>query len=201
VSGTDTPNKAPTDPWFLEHAPLHPSRLHALGVMTVYWNQCELALFVLFSGVSGIEGNLAFALTHEMSDLAVMNRMKEVIALSGHSKDVNNVVLNALAAYDINRLNRNQLTHFLPMPTEKGITLWRQKGPTMNPQPFPHELKDIRRVVEDLAKCRDHLAELGRFLMLKEYGNLRRALPNKLPLPQRLWTPPPPAQSPPKPQR
>jgi hypothetical protein len=182
------------DDWPIKNSPIHPLKLHALGVVTLYWNQCEMAFFTLISGALGIEANLAFALTHEMGDVALASRMREVIALSPHSVDVNADVLHALQIYDVNRFNRNQLTHFLPAPSENGLALWRQKGPTLNPQPFPNELEDLRRVANEISTCRDYLLQLGLFFLVPQYGNARRTLPKRPPVPKRLWMPPPPSQ-------
>ena len=29
------------DPWVVEHQPLEPAKLHAIGAAVAYWNECE----------------------------------------------------------------------------------------------------------------------------------------------------------------
>lgn len=190
------------DPWILEHSPIAPSKLHALGAITLFWNQCEMGLFLIFAGATKIDSNVSFALTHEMGDVTVCNRIREILELTDHSDGVKNMVIHVLKVYDINRQNRNQLTHFMPGPGDSGMMqFWRQKGPKLEPQPLPCELKDIRRVATEILALSRNLVEIGMYFLNHPYGNVRRPLPEKLPLPDKLWKPPPPDRSKRKRQR
>lgn len=177
--------------WMAKHSPINPWKLQALGVITFFWNRCQMALFVMFSGVTKIDANIAFALYQEMGDVSICRRIEEALDIVEHSDDVKSLVRDTLAVYDVNRLNRNQLTHFLPARDDSGrLKFFRQKGPLLDLQPFPDDLKDIRRVAEDVEALSRHLTAVGQYFLTKVHGAVRRPLPETPPLPERLWKPP-----------
>jgi hypothetical protein len=117
-----------------------------------------------------------------------------------YSQDIKDAVVHAVRVYEVCRINRNQLTHFLPQGLT-GSDLTRLKGESFAPQPFPDSLADIRRVAEEIEALIGYLSAMFNFFRARFQNALRRAptpLPDKPPLPKMLWHIPPP---PPKPRQ
>lgn len=185
------------DQWVQSNSPVEPEKLHALGLMTLRWNSCELGLKILFAGVTRTTMLMAWAITQGMGDIAICDVVREVISKIPEDEPAREHVLHALEIYDINRINRNQLTHFLPSGSSDGLQFMRAKGPAYNPQPFPSSLADVRRVAEDLAKLSAYLAGLANWFAARTYKNYQHPpgpLPEKPPVPDKLWKPAPPSQ-------
>lgn len=186
------------DPWIVENSKISPAKLHALGVVAYRWNLTDLTLKSVLIATAGFEFFRAWAIIHEMGDVAVGSAIEEIITRNKFPDDIREAVLHGLELYDANRINRNQLTHFVPVTLE-GTELARMKGPTWNPQPFSDSITDLRRVADEIGKLFDYLVEVSKVLYAHEYTKLpgylpsdMPKLPDKLPVPKRLWTPPPP---------
>lgn len=180
------------DAWVISHSPIEAEKLHALGFITLAWNGAEIALFFLFAGATGLNGRLAWALTHEMGDVSMCNRIKDILPLGALGVAVTDAILHSIELYDRNRMNRNQLSHFMPSGGKDGIEFWRKKGPEIKPQPFASELKDIRRVGDEIISMQEYMTAVGNHLSALFHRQQPKSLPEKPPLPERLWTPPPP---------
>ena len=104
---------------------------------------------------------------------------------------------HCLKVYDINRLNRNQLTHFLPSAFTNS-DLARLKGPRFDPQPIPDTLEDMRRVADEVILLVNYLGGIVNLINKRQVSEkpdrILPSLPDKPPLPERLWKPPPPPQ-------
>jgi hypothetical protein len=66
------------DPWVTEHSPISPEKLHALGYLTYIWNWCEIWIGSIFHVVLGGEPAVAQAVSHDMGDLELFAKIKDV---------------------------------------------------------------------------------------------------------------------------
>lgn len=172
-----------------------PDRFHALGVVNYRWQQAEhiLRFFTIF--LADIEITKARAIVHDIGDIALSNSIHELLRQNKTlSKDFREATVYALKIYDINRINRNQLSHFLPMPAGSTVTLRRMKGPRFNPQTIQASVEDIRRVADDIVILTKFLRGLSHILSALNVQHPPPALPDKPPLPEMLWKPPPQGQ-------
>lgn len=165
--------------------------LHALGVVSLIWNACEYGLLPIFCAVTNIDTRLAWIIIHDLGDVATSNNIRDALATSKHSVSEKEAILYAIDLYDMNRINRNQLTHFMPIFGLDGLALFRQKGPFIWPEWFPSDLKSVRRVADELEVLCAYLSDVGEYFT-KMKGTAPGPLPNRPPLPERLWKPPPP---------
>lgn len=189
------------DPWIKGHSPIEPAKLHALGLVTFLWNSCEVSLFVLLTTVANTKPDIMRALTHEMTDAAMADRVRDLIKIKpSHPPELQDAIEYALDLFDANRINRNQLTHFMPSGGQQGIELWRDKGPTIEARPFPSEVADLRRVAMDLYALRKYSGWVANWVLAVNRGFEPPPSLEKPPLPDRLWKPPPPNQRARKPQ-
>jgi hypothetical protein len=186
------------DPWITENSPIPAERLHALGAISYYWNGAEIGLKIILSTIMSIPLADLWPLIHEMGDVAICAAIRENLIKPTIPKDVCERILNLLDVYEINRINRNQLVHFLP-GAFKESDLGRMKGPRFDPQPIPDTINDIRRVANEIRAMSDQIGKLhmvihGRSYTVPGSPNALRfpLLPDRLPLPERLWKPPPP---------
>jgi hypothetical protein len=189
------------DRWISTHSPIEPERLHALGVVTLYWNECEYELFLIFGEVLALPLPQLWALAHDLGDIAISTRIMALARAKKFDEAALSALENALAVYDVCRRNRNQLTHFWAMGgIAGGRTLYhRSKKPDdYFPDLFDSKLEDIRRVAEEIMALRDHLFQLEGAIN----GIGRKApgapWPSKLPVPKLLYEPPPPIPTKPK---
>ena len=141
------------DPWIAEHSIIDPERLHALGVMTLFWNNCERMLFLIFCVVFGFKARTGWIIAHDMGPLSISERITEFLKLYPLKDDEQELVLNALEVYEVCRQNRNMLTHFtisLVDPaapeSEYNFKFVRMKGPSPTAKEFPSSLTDVRSV-------------------------------------------------------
>lgn len=172
--------------------------LHALGVVSLIWNACEYGLLPLFCTATNIDTRLAWIIIHDLGDIAISNKIHDALALSKHSEDEKEAILYALKLYDTNRINRNQLAHFMPIFGLDGLALFRQKGPIIWPEWFPSDLKSVRRVADELAALSNYISDVSNYFITKMKGTAPGPLPDRPPLPERLWKPPPQGQPKPK---
>lgn len=186
-------NLAP-DAWIAMYSLMSPKKLHALGVITFWWNACEYQLFGLFVVITGLPDQQAWILAHELGAIALMDRINALAAIKlKKRKDAVELIANTLDIYEICRRNRNQLTHFSVGPAEKGDIQIRRKSKapdSMEPAPFPNDLKDIRRVARDVRRLHDRLFETWAYAQQRLRGRRVKPSPKILPLPELLWKPP-----------
>ena len=55
-----------SDQWVATNSPIDAQRLHALGVVIVYWNNCEKELFVLLGEVLGLPLKELWVIAHDL---------------------------------------------------------------------------------------------------------------------------------------
>ncbi len=140
------------DPWIAEHSYIDPERLHALGMITLWWNHCERNLFFLFCFVMQCTPRVGWILAHDLGDISISTKIKEMLKLRPVNPDIDELLLCCLQVYDVCRINRNSLTHFtasVPSPQADAAAVAsfvRMKGPSPEASPLPSSLQDVRRV-------------------------------------------------------
>jgi hypothetical protein len=139
------------DPWIAKHSYIDPERLHALGMITLWWNHCERNLYFLFCSIFEVTPRVGWILAHDMGDVAMCDKIKEQLKIHQLDADMDALIKCCLDVYDKCRQNRNSLTHFTASvpPGGKGIVdavFVRMKGASAQPSPLPSSLEDIRRV-------------------------------------------------------
>jgi hypothetical protein len=185
------------DRWILAHSPIEAKKLHAIGFITLKWNACELGLRVLLACVTGKGFAETWAGHHDLGNKEIAKKIKSAVKGSHNSPAVKEAMIYALELYDINRLNRNQFTHFVASAAKNGLELRNNKNPSWNKifklPAIRAELADIRRVAEEIDTMSNHFAGLINYFSARLYGGLlaqEPPLPDKPPRPQRLWVPP-----------
>lgn len=189
------------DPWIAANSPIAPEKLHALGVVNFRWQSAEFGLRALLILASGMRTDTAWAIIHNMGDIALSTAIEQIVETSKLPDDLKEAIDYALKIYDINRLNRNQLTHFLPSAI-RGSDLSRMRGPSYDPQPIADSLEDIRRVAKDIWELLGYLTGLLNVLAWRLYRSLHPhpmepmpPLPDRPALPESVWKPPQPDRS------
>jgi hypothetical protein len=183
------------DPWIAKHSAPEPEKMDALGYIIMLWNSCEHKLWILLTWIARIPVSISYTLLHSTSDVTMMNQIRDVTKLSDLSSEHVTLIEHTLDYYDVCRLNRNQLCHFSiaegqPADDER-IRFLRRKGPDLlASEPFLDSLEDIRRVADEVETLSHFLTDLTLSIDSSRYGP-QRPLPEKPPLPKRLWTPPP----------
>jgi hypothetical protein len=163
------------DPWIAEHSIIDPERLHALGMITLFWNHCERMLFFIFCFVFKFGPRLGWIIAHDMGDKSLSDRIKEHLKASPLLPDEQALILNALDVYDVCRQNRNALTHFTVRITSKDenendFKFVRTKGPTAVPVEFPSTLKDVRAIAFNTKMLSVYLHQIYQALTAREGG-------------------------------
>ena len=181
------------DIWIAQRSLIEPEKLHALGVVTFFWNSAEIGLFNLFEAVANLPAKQARILIYDLQVPAIIDRIKYLLPQSGLSKDVVDSVEYALKIFDVCRINRNQLTHFAPVGMATGIEFWRIKGHEWTRNVVPNSVDDIRRVAEEITTCNNFVAVVAMHIYEIRTGGEQRSLPDRPPLPERLWKPPSPS--------
>lgn len=185
-----------TDEWIDKYATLGAQKLHALGMVTFMWNACEYKMFELFYVSTGLGANMAWLLVHDLNSKAVSDRLNAYLdhaftdprPIQGEI----DLIKNAIAAYDVCRQNRNQLTHFwLEHDLEKQeVRMMRLKGPALKLAPIPEGVADIRRVADDLVGLNNHLNNIVAYMRSVIAEGERLPLPNTVLAPELLWKSP-----------
>jgi hypothetical protein len=183
------------DPWISEHSPIDAEKLHALGTITFYWNECEIGLYILFSMLSGLDWAKAWAIGNELREVSTASALRALSNLSANDEPVKSMIRETIVLYDRNRINRNTLTHFTVGSGQGDVEFLRVRGPVWLPKPIPNDLADIRRVAENLKGLRDHFGHVANFFLSRRVtatsGDLDPAVPNVPALPDLLMPPPP----------
>lgn len=181
------------DQWIESHSPIDAKKLHALGVVNFHWNTADIGLKLLHVVLDGQTVREGWASVHDQRDKTLCRNIEKIVSAGAYEQTEREAVLHGIELYDICRENRNQLSHFLPSGFV-GTDLARLKGADFDPQPFPDSLDDVRRVATDIAALLDYLSGLLNHFVAK---NLYRwnpteppPLPDRLPLPTRLWSKP-----------
>jgi hypothetical protein len=185
------------DPWIAEHSYIDPERLHALGVITLWWNHCERNLFFLFCFVMGCTPRVGWILAHDLGDVSISTKIKEMLKLRPIAPDMDELLLCCLQVYDVCRINRNSLTHFtasVPNPQADAATIAaapfvRMKGPSPEASPLPSSLKDVRRVALEVHYLSVYLWKTHKALLARREGKPTE-LPPLIAVPELLWKPP-----------
>lgn len=184
-----------TDNWIAEHSPIAAEKLHALGVVNFHWNSADIALKLLglrfgYGGKSSFDAN--WATVHDAKDVTLCDTIRTNVAARQMAQPIKDAVLYALHIYDINRQNRNQLSHFMPHGLA-GSDLANFDGPEFRPKPFPDSTKDIRRVADEIVDLVRYLSDLLNYFPASLQALLRGAqipLPTIPPEPKKLWNNP-----------
>ncbi|TPI31511.1 hypothetical protein FJ414_23420 [Mesorhizobium sp. B3-1-6] len=196
------------DPWVVANSRnISPERLHAIGVITLRWNECEFWLFHLFCGVSGLSQKDAWTLVHDLGDVAICIRIKTFADQRGYHTDGLDLISNALQAYDITRQNRNTISHAWMrnnFALEDTLARKSKKPDSFDAMPFESDLTTLRQVADEMSRL-----EMNLWLLccVIEDATINGPLtsPRKLALPVALWMPPPPVRTkqmrPPQPSR
>ncbi|MER9683497.1 hypothetical protein NKJ23_30075 [Mesorhizobium sp. M0184] len=182
-----------SDPWIAENSPLSPERLHAIGLITFRWNQCEFWLFLLFCKVSGIDQKDAWALVYDLGDIAICSRIKALLANRVFHADGVALILNALDAYDINRQNRNTVAHAWTAGQFDGEYVLARKSKkidAIDPSAFKSDLASLRRVAHEIGLVETNLWVLCCIIEDNSISGPVTA-PKRLVLPEALWKPAP----------
>lgn len=193
-----------SDPWISSNSPLSPERLHAIGLITFRWNECEFWHFQLFRCVSELPQSEAWALVFDIGDESISVRVKTLMEMRGYHKNGRALIENALAFYSCCRMNRNSIAHAWTDGKQDGeaILARKTKKPSnIDPKAFPADLATLRRVADELGALETRLWLLCCRL---EQGTISPPPPSLgiLPLPELLWRPLPlPSTKPPRPPR
>jgi hypothetical protein len=140
------------DTWISANSEIDAERLHAIGVVSFQWNQCEFWLFHLFCGVSELPQQTAWTLIYDLGDVAISTRISVLMQFRGFHPTASTLIKNALEFYDICRRNRNSVIHAWTQGRGKQAVMVRKsKSPDkMEHAPFPCELGDIRALAEEI---------------------------------------------------
>jgi hypothetical protein len=154
----------------------------------------------LFGSCAELPERKAWIITHDLGDITICRKIEELLKFERFRRDEIEVVENVLKVYEACRTNRNQLSHFVAHVSLEADRwrLGRRKGPSEEIFTFPDELKDIRRVADEIQTLRFHLKNLANALSPMSRAK-RRTLPQTLPEPELLYQRPPQAN--PKPKR
>jgi len=190
----------PDDPWIEKHSPIAAEKLHALGYINLEWNVSEYHLNALLASVSGLDEATCRMFVYDMGDTAICDRIKAFAAKREFNAPMQAALDRGLEAYDICRLNRNHFNHFAlaSRSSEWGLRLHKvAKKPTLELSPIADEIKDFRRVAEEIRALNAYLGDL--WLAARDSPSaLPPPSPETLPLPQRLWKPPQATRTKPK---
>ena len=154
-----------TDQWVASFSPIAPEKLHALGAITLYWNNCEIGLFVLFSFVSGMRWSQAWAVGTELREVSTAKSILALSDASANDEAVKQMVRDTIKLYGVNRVNRNHLIHFTTSGDVNDLQFMKASGPAYSLRPIPSSVEDIRRVAENLKTLSDHLEAVADFFL------------------------------------
>lgn len=191
------------DTWIETNSQIAAEKLHALGVITYRWNIADASLKTILIQLTRADFSIIWAIIHEMGDIAIGSAIAEILTASNIPKPMSEAITHGLKLYERNRINRNQLTHFLPTALV-GSDLARLKGPRFDPQPLPDNVSDLRRVADNIGDLLVYFGKLLTAVSSRQYslksGGVLPQLPDIIPLPDLLWTSPPPPPKHPKPK-
>lgn len=181
------------DPWVKSKESA--ARFHAMGVLILRWNNCEMLLKAIAWLIFGLEKDRGWLITHDMPVPSLAQKIVDYVEHFPSEGDLREEMKHAVDLFNANRLNRNQLTHFYPdwEAGPEGYAFLRAKGPRYQFDEFPSSAADIRRVADEVGACAEYLSSIwGALEMRGLYAGSRRPSLQRPPLPARLWSPPPP---------
>lgn len=194
--GAKHPHRDLADPWIKKYSSMDARKLHALGVITLAWNGCEMNLLALFIKMARVPPRVGWIISHDLGDASLSERIIEIAKLRAaqnpQEHDILDAVLHVVKVYNDCRQNRNTLTH-VKMVTFKGsstVALVRMKGPSMEHHRLPDKLSNIRRVAREIRELSVNLRHLWESVDARYNGKPSR-LPKKLPRRTLLWKSPP----------
>jgi hypothetical protein len=131
-------------------------------------------LFLIFCFVFKFAPRFGWILVHDMGDISLSDRIKEILRVRPIDPNEEALILNALDVYDVCRQNRNTLTHFT-VSASKGeaeidFKFVRTKGISPDPKEFPSTLKDIRSVAFNTKTLSVYLHQIYQALVSREAG-------------------------------
>lgn len=185
-----------SDPWIDSNSPMPAAKLHAVGVVAYRWNKCELALLTLLAEITGFPRRDVWAMAHDLGDTSIQERIRTFMLFRGYQGKSKALVDNCIEYYDICRQNRNTIIHAwtqLAHDPDRTVLLARRSRTPLDPDPnpFPSELADLRRVADEIAilETRLWLLDILASGNPSEKAELLTSL-ETLPLPDTLWKPP-----------
>jgi hypothetical protein len=191
------------DPWIAEHSTIDPERLHALGMITLWWNHCERNLLLIFCHIFGFTQRIGWIVGNDMGGISISNKISELLNFANLEKDIEDVIRNYLRVHDVCGKNRNTITHFTAsMPKDKlfdvsSVAFVRMKGDDGKKAYIPSSLEDIRRIAEEIKVPLLHSWRIYKLLLSYQQGKSLE-LPPLVSLPEMLVKPPPQTVAKPK---
>jgi hypothetical protein len=180
------------DPWIAQYSVVEPERLHALGMITLYWNHCERNLLALFCDTFNLVPRIGWIIAHDMGDVSMCSKIQGQLEFFEKSanKQISARLYRATEVYDACRLNRNALTHFTidPKP-DSTFSFVRTKGIKYEPREFPSSLSELRRVAIEVQALSMYLWKLHKAISTFQKPNAE-PLPPLLGVPELLVKPP-----------
>jgi hypothetical protein len=193
----------PNDPWIVEatkKSGFDPERFHALGVVNFRWQSAERSLCHILTSLANLDTYTGWAIVHDMGDIYISNTIQELLNLAPtlSASSVEDMKY-ALKLYDVNRINRNQLTHFQTFAAGGTVELMRMKGPRFDLHNINASLGEIRRVADDILTLKTflHRASAPIEWQLRKLRNpasdpgAQPPSPDRPALPKTLWQPRP----------
>jgi hypothetical protein len=184
-----------SDPWIVEHAPLSPEKLHALGYLTFAWNRSEYWTNLLFAEALGVAEELARVIIHDLGDITIWEKLRQIASTRDLPQEICGLLDYGARLHERNRVNRNQFVHAVGAGAigQKDLALRRVKGPAMFKfEPIADDLSDLRRVGEEIDALRVFTTNLALYVHDVLQEDQPPTLPEKPPLPALVWTPLPP---------
>lgn len=142
-----------SDPWINSISSISAERIHAVGVITIRWNQCEFELFHLFREISGLQEAEAWASFCGLRHQEILKKIKGLVEQRNYHTDLVALIDNVLLFLDNCRVNRNAVAHAWTSSMINGEKVLARKSRSrtkMDPIPFPSELLDLRRVADEI---------------------------------------------------
>ena len=114
--------------------------------------------------------------------------------------ELKDAVLHFLSVFDVCRINRKQLTHFVPTGGSNSIVFKSTKSAVLNEvltsPNIPSDVETLRRVAEEIDDAATYIASISNCITYHKRNPLsalsgeQPSLPTKPPVPAVLWTNP-----------
>jgi hypothetical protein len=178
-----------------EHRTGSDAQLHAMGQVSLIYNEIEQWLSFLFEQLFPAHLSASTSLYKRLNNRDRIDLFKATVELNEGDEILRDRILWALRCFDICNANRNTLMHARSEydRNAKTFRLLKQarKDPTVD-QEYPLRLSELRSVADDMARTLDFLVSLhGHIHDLRPppnaiLGSEPEALPRKPPEPKRL---------------
>lgn len=185
--------------WISANSPIEFEKLHALGVVVYRWNACELGMRTLLASLKGPPFAEVWKDHSKSKRKPLLVAVESAIAASFHHEEAKEAARYAVKLYEVNAENKNQLLHFLASGSIAGIKLYNNKTSNFSEiferQPIPSDLKDFRRVADEITACMRYITAMSNYLVEELYDPTRarldiRSLPLKPAEPSKHWASP-----------